>query len=227
MNSLATDPMAGFEATENMIMGNFDELLANVKCIPRFTCEASPEPQNFHVQVSPEPVAEVDLTAAVVPDVMIPENVPSLPGSPVDTTDSGVFANDFSLDISQLDPAIVKLLENLERSEETTVKPDIMKRPLVEVSESADSIPASKKTKSQSCSSEEGISDKITERRIKNNEASRVCRASRKARHTELFIQEKQLAIENEELAAKVKELSATVEYLRKHLVVKLSGQGN
>ena len=69
------------------------------------TYGASPEPQHFHVQVSPEPVAEVELTSAVVPDVMIPDNVPSLPGSPVDTTDSGVFPNDFSLDTNQLDLA--------------------------------------------------------------------------------------------------------------------------
>ncbi|XP_028407117.1 uncharacterized protein LOC114529503 [Dendronephthya gigantea] len=226
VNSLAADPMAGFEATDNMIMRNFEELLANVKQdVPEFTYEASSQLQNFHVHVSPEP--ENDLTAAVVPDVMIAENVPSLPESPTDTTNSGVFANDFSLDLNQLDPAIVKLLENLERSEDTTVKPDSKKRPLVEVEEPVDTVPASKKTKSQSCSSEERVPDKIAVRRMKNNEASRVCRASRKARHNDLFDQEKKLTIENKELAAKVKELSATVEYLRNHLVVKLSGRCN
>ena len=230
MNSFNTLPTT---ATNNDIMGNiFGDFMVNNKeeatgqiqyCT--FPEKSKPFPQSNLV---PDPIPDFDSTA-VVPNVF-PSSPESVPDSPVDTTDSGIFANNFPLDISQFDPAILTLLDNLEKSTESNVASDNRKRVLVE-DKSADQLetPVCKKKKKPPCVSveDEEIVDKVVARRIKNNAASRVCRASRKARHEDLFRQEKELCEENQELANKVKELSTTVEYLRSYLVNRLSGQCN
>ena len=69
----------------------------------------------------------------------------------------------------------------------------------------------------------EGRPEKATERRVKNNTASRYCRASRKKREHELFAKEEELLKSNSELKAQVEELTKETEALRKILVQRLS----
>ncbi len=237
MNSFNTDPLTGLLATDVIMPNGFGNFLVDAK--EGVACEDAcqiqngildvlkSKPENPGNNIIPEPITDFD-TTAVVPNV-VPASPLSVPDSPVDTTDSGVFANNFSLDIDQLNPEIIALLENLEKSVKSNVEPNGRKRILAVEEESNVPIeaPAIKKKKQQSCSStdEETITDKVIERRIKNNAASRVCRASRKARHQELFQCEKELSEENKVLAKQVKDLSATVEYLRNYLVNRLSGQ--
>ena len=237
MNSFNTDPLTGLLATDVIMPNGFGNFLVDAK--EGVACEDAcqiqngildvlkSKPENPGNNILPEPITDFD-TTAVVPNV-VPASPLSVPDSPVDTTDSGVFANNFSLDIDQFNPEIIALLENLETSVESNVEPNGRKRILAVEEESNVPIeaPAIKKKKQQSCSStdEETITDKVVERRIKNNAASRVCRASRKARHQELFQCEKELSEENKVLAKQVKDLSATVEYLRNYLVNRLSGQ--
>ena len=217
MNSLYTQPT-----------NQFDTYVFNAEEKNKFETPCMIQNNNM-IQLNPvpsgisEPVPDFD-SIAVVPNV-IPASPLSVPDSPVDEADSGVLANNFTLD--QLHPEIVALLESLEKSVEMGVNSNHLKRAAEEENCVPKEEPAYKKKKLQSCSStdEESIPDKVVERRIKNNAASRVCRASRKARHAELFRKEKELAKENEELTTKVNELSATVEYLRNYLVTKLSGQ--
>ena len=66
--------------------------------------------------------------------------------------------------------------------------------------------------------------DKIVERRIKNNIASRYSRASRKSKEKELFDREKQLVKENEELTLQCQNLTKQTQNLRRLLIQKLSG---
>lgn len=65
--------------------------------------------------------------------------------------------------------------------------------------------------------------DKVVKRRKKNNEASRACRAGRKARNKSLCEREKELISENKELTVRVDELSSMVNDLKNYLVQKLS----
>ena len=237
MNSFDIDPLASLLVPDNVhITDCLDDLLVDIKegvpcqnaCqIPNnfpnvFRSESAPENHTIS-----EPISD---TTAVVPDV-VPESPLSVPESPEDTTDAGVFANDLSLNINQLNPAILELLEDLEKSVETNVEANSRKRSLEMKEESNDptEAPVSKKKRLPSSSSTDAgaAPDKIVERRIKNNAASRVCRASRKARHGKLFEQEKELLEENKVLTSKVKELTITVEYLRSYLVNRLSGQCN
>ena len=230
MNSFNTDPLTGLLATDVIMPNGFGNFLVDAK--EGVACEDACQIQNGILDVLkskpenniiPEPITDFDTTAVVPASPLL------VPDSPVDTTDSGVFANNFSLDIGQLNPEIIALLENLEKSVKSNVEPNGRKRILAveEESNAPIEVPAIKKKKQQSCSStdEETITDKVVERRIKNNAASRVCRASRKARHQELFQCEKELSEENKVLAKQVKDLSATVEYLRNYLVNRLSGQ--
>jgi len=78
--------------------------------------------------------------------------------------------------------------------------------------------PEAKRTKSASSNV-----DKITQRRIKNNIASRYSRASRRMREKELFEQEKKLIKDNEELKCEVESLTQLTQTLRQLLVQKLS----
>lgn len=66
--------------------------------------------------------------------------------------------------------------------------------------------------------------DKATARRIKNNEASKTCRASRKQREQSLFAKEEELLKSNAELKAQVEELTKETEALRRVLIQRLSG---
>ena len=236
MNSLNTlHTTAGFPTTNNDIMANiFGDFVVDAKQkeaasqiqYGTFLRKPKPVPQN---DLIPEPIPDFDSTA-VVPNVF-PASPESVPDSPVETTDSGIFASDFDFDISNLDPSIITLLDNLEKSAEASVEPCNRKRALVVEDESAEQLetPVCKKRRQPGIPVEdkEVAVDKVDARRIKNNAASRVCRASRKARHADLFCQEKELGEENEKLAKTVKELSETVEFLRSYLVNRLSGQAN
>ena len=234
MNSFDIHPLTSLLVPDNVhITDGLDDLLVDIKegapcqnaCqIPNndvFKSESAPENHTIS-----EPISD---TTAVVPDV-VPESPLSVPESPEDTTDAGVFANDFSLDINQLNPAILELLEDLEKSVETNVETNSRKRSheMKEASNDPAEAPVCKKRLPSSSSTDAGAApDKVVERRIKNNAASRVCRASRKARHNKLFDQEKELLEENKVLTSKVKELTITVEYLRDYLINRLSGQCN
>ena len=66
--------------------------------------------------------------------------------------------------------------------------------------------------------------DKITQRWIKNNIASRYSRASRKSKEKELFEEEKKLEKDNNELKIEVERLTKLTQNLRQLLVQKLSG---
>lgn len=65
--------------------------------------------------------------------------------------------------------------------------------------------------------------DKIVQRRIKNNIASKYSRASRKSREKELYDQEKKLEKENAELKQEIENLTKLTQDLRQFLVQKLS----
>lgn len=65
--------------------------------------------------------------------------------------------------------------------------------------------------------------DKATQRRIKNNIASRYSRASRRMKEKDLFEQEKNLKKDNEELKRELESLTKLTQSLRQLLVQKLS----
>ena len=62
-------------------------------------------------------------------------------------------------------------------------------------------------------------------RRKKNNEASKVSRANRKAKHQRLFEREKELEEDNARLRLLATEMTKEAESLRKQLIVKLSAK--
>ena len=66
--------------------------------------------------------------------------------------------------------------------------------------------------------------DRCAIRRQKNNEASKVSRANRKAKQQKLFDKEKELEKDNDRLRLLIQEMSSEAENLRKILVGKLSG---
>lgn len=68
-------------------------------------------------------------------------------------------------------------------------------------------------------------SDKATQRRIKNNIASRYSRASRKLREKDLFEQERKLIQDNEDLKQELERLTKLTKSLRQLLVQKLSAK--
>jgi hypothetical protein len=228
MNSFNVDHLTNLLVTNDAIQNGLGDLLVDTKEVVgcQNACQipndflddvlkSAPAPKNYIV---PEPITDFD-TTAVVPDV-VPESPLSVADSPADTTDAGDFTN--SLDLTQLDPAVLALLEKLERPPENNIAANSRKRAL-EVKEA----PVCKKKRQQSSSSTRTDPEKVVERRVKNNAASRVCRASRKAKHNELFQLEQELSEENKVLTSQVNELTTTVEYLRNYLVSRLSGQCN
>ena len=66
--------------------------------------------------------------------------------------------------------------------------------------------------------------EKIVHRRNKNNAASRVSRAARKARHQDLFKKVVELEQENASLRIKIEEMTKEAEQMRSVLIGKLSG---
>ena len=174
-----------------------------------------------------EPSNSLDSTSAAE----VPELSPSLPVSPANTT----IANDSSLNMNQLEPAIVALLEKFEKSNHenhgflqrshSSDSTNSRKRPLEENSSSAKGVaPASKKIMGQPCSSrdEETVPDNIVKNRKKNT-ASRVRGPSKLL--LRVLEQKKQLEKENEELKCKLEELSREFEFRRNYIVSKLKGQ--
>jgi len=67
--------------------------------------------------------------------------------------------------------------------------------------------------------------DRATNRRVKNNAASKVSRAKRKARHKDLFAKEIELQKDNAQLRLKIEKMSKEAEVLREALVALLSGK--
>jgi hypothetical protein len=67
--------------------------------------------------------------------------------------------------------------------------------------------------------------DRATNRRVKNNAASKVSRAKRKARHKDLFAKEIELQKDNAQLRLKIENMSKEAEVLREALVALLSGK--
>lgn len=65
--------------------------------------------------------------------------------------------------------------------------------------------------------------DKVTLRRIKNNEASKVTRARRKEKHNKLFEKAAELEKSNAELRIKIDTMQKEADILRKALITKLS----
>ena len=151
-------------------------------------------------------------TTTVAPNV-VPEPFLSVPAN---TTNAGAGnISHHQHPINQHNQA-----ENPEKSAESNVKANSRKRSLEVTEERNDHTDASfsKKKRQPSHSSTGWVSEKVVERRIKNNAASRVYRASRKTCHNKLFEQEKELSEENKLLRSKVKELTVIVEYLRNYL---------
>lgn len=181
----------------------------------------TPSPSNESL-VDIETVSETD-SVALVPDITDEICLLSPDENNVESSMLAIDQNDLLLTI---DPSVLSLLDNFEQylpvENEVTLNPK--KRPLS--SNDNSSNPKKMKVSTSSCSSSDDLPvlhDKTVERRIKNNAASRVCRASRKARHQDLFDSEKELISENKELTCKVEELSGMVEFLRNYLVEKLS----
>ena len=67
-------------------------------------------------------------------------------------------------------------------------------------------------------------SGKTTLRRVKNNEASRVTRAKRKAKHSGLFQKEVELTKDNAQMKIQIESMQKEADLLRKLLLSKLSG---
>jgi hypothetical protein len=76
-------------------------------------------------------------------------------------------------------------------------------------------------------STNERTTDKTTQRRIKNNAASRICRATRKEKEEELFKKEEELTKSNKELRAQLEELTKETETLRNVLIQRLTNGCN
>ena len=70
-------------------------------------------------------------------------------------------------------------------------------------------------------------SDKVTLRRLKNNEASKLTRAKRKAKHSQLFEKAAELEKSNAELRIKIEAMQKEADILRKALITKLSSVNN
>merc|ERR1712168_1611488 len=69
----------------------------------------------------------------------------------------------------------------------------------------------------------ENETEKEAVRRVKNNEASKVTRAKRKMKHSELFKQQTELEKSNAQLKIKIEVMQKEAEILRQVLVSKLS----
>lgn len=91
---------------------------------------------------------------------------------------------------------------------------------------SATEEPAAKRTKPNQ-SVVNTPTDRTTQRRLKNNAASRVCRAERRKKEEDLFQKEKELIESNATLKAQVEELTKETQTLRNILVQRLSGCKN
>jgi len=148
----------------------------------------------------------------------------SSPGSILSTGESSCTTID---DDIHIDNEMQSLLELLEKSD-TQLKSKVVDQPTC--------APQSRKRKADNTS--EGMapkkpkmsevvqvncSDKATQRRIKNNAASRNCRASRRQREQELFVKEEELLKSNTELKAQLDKLTKETEALRKVLIMRLS----
>ena len=73
----------------------------------------------------------------------------------------------------------------------------------------------------------EDETEKEMVRRVKNNAASRVTRAKRKERHSELFKKQTELEKSNAELSIKIELMQQEATRLRENLVSKLSSTNN
>ena len=177
---------------------------------------SEPAPENDTIS---EPISDI---TTVVSDI-VSESPMSVPESPANTTDAGVFSNSISLDINQVDPAFLALLQDLEKSAESNVQSNSKKRSLEVRNGPIEPSARKKKRQPSNCSTDVGtVFDSVAERRTKNNAASRVYRASRKAREKELLERKEKLSEENEVLKSKVNELTAAVMHLKKYVVNRL-----
>ena len=187
--------------------------------------------------VDVETINETDLVA-LVPEVteemcLVPSGNNWVDSPMLDFKENNVILSDHSIlpEITELDPSVLSMLESSDASsipDESKVSPNLRKRESTDVVER--DRPPIKRSKLLESSSLDKLaltsdqsSDKVAERRRKNNEASRICRATRKARHQELFDRENELIRENNELTSKIEDLSSTVNFLRNYLVEKLS----
>lgn len=101
------------------------------------------------------------------------------------------------------------------------------------VSNSPLSVASSKRMHSATSDEDEPVAkqtiissdDRATNRRVKNNAASKVSRAKRKARHKDLFAKEIELQKDNAQLRLKIEKMSKEAEVLREALVALLSGK--
>jgi len=154
----------------------------------------------------------------------------SSPGSVNSTADSCVTIATEKTNVGAELQYLLELLESTDTQELETIEanelcleisqPKSLKRKL-----NTDTSNAAQVAKrSRPLASTNVVCDRATARRIKNNAASRNCRASRKQREQELFVKEEELLKSNAELKAQLEQLTKDTEALRKVLVQRLSG---
>ena len=156
----------------------------------------------------------------------------SSPGSANSTADS--FATGTSTEVAapeyvDMDAELQHLLDLLESTDAhdlTTIKandliPEVSSsKPVKRKLNAPDATPVAKRLKASVLAP----TDQVTSRRIKNNAASKNCRASRKQKHQDMFAKEEELLKSNAELKAQIEELTSETEALRNILVQRLSG---
>lgn len=198
------------------IMKEIDNLLADADLSKIDQCTVN---ELLNVEVIDEAPTDLDHS-----DVF--SSCISSPGS-MDSVSTELNASDSSITAElQL---LLETLENADKQELKTIKSqDLLlecstSKPSKRKADASESAPATKRAKPSTLNQQEQA-DKSTARRIKNNIASRHCRASRRQREQDLFAKEEELMKSNAELKAQLEQLMQETEALRKVLIQRLSG---
>ena len=171
--------------------------------------------------VSPSP----EITVLQTSDSMPASPDCHLPAPPATGVDNTGFEKPIDFD------ELFKILENplLSTSDSTDIALPNVQRPVAESSGPSSPPPpkrAKRDCRTSSCESASSPAvdfDKCSERRRKNNIASKHARAARKERENNLFLQEKELEQSNAELRVQVEKLTKEAEMLRKLVIERLS----
>ncbi|XP_031560455.1 uncharacterized protein LOC116296560 [Actinia tenebrosa] len=210
------------------------DLMADLDSILAETALASNDNQEdevLNIEVVEEAPTPVMQDPTEVHSVLSPGSVLS-----VESCDTSNYTSTYAESTSSdnIDVDLLQILELLEKDQTHTGEPvpegstvdagEIFPETVTSIKckNPATEEPAAKRAKPQQIANHTS-SDKATQRRIKNNAASRVCRATRRQREEELFQKEKELIESNAALKAQLEELTKETQTLRSILVQRLS----
>lgn len=245
IKELKTTTPGRCQTKESFSQEQVDDSLANMEslvdleqmlCISEFTCELE---QNMKSEEQTTELIEYDdaffgslLDEDILSDIKSDSSKIANTGSSTDCIDSSYVFSDTTEVITSSD-LLAKLMSESGipvNENSTTANTESRKR-----SSSSDFVDVPEKAQKYSeTDADECLSmysscasspeNKCAIRRLKNNEASKVSRANRKAKQQRLFDKEKELEKDNDRLRQLIQEMSSEAETLRKILVDKLSG---